>query len=83
MEVDTPMQPPRLADIKKDHAHHASKYDVPITFSKEQVNPIKDYNNVNLYNDIVTKELVDNSDKTSSGANSKMPMKGVRQRKNS
>ena len=81
MEVDTPLHPSRVVDIMKvtdESANQSSSYLVPASFSKEQVNPVKAYNNmelsdliepdskakskVNLKNGILLKEISDHLD---------------------
>ena len=81
MEVDTPLHPSRVVDIMKvtdESANQSSSFLVPASFSKEQVNPVKAYNNmelsdliepdskakskVNLKNGILLKEISDHLD---------------------
>jgi len=46
MEIDTPLQPSRIKEgaICKD-PNNSGVFIVPATFSKEQVNPVKNYTN--------------------------------------
>ena len=50
MEIETPLQQPRVKEIRKPDgsAENSALCQVPATFNKEQVNPVKAFNNVAL-----------------------------------